>query len=323
MLIPQHIPVGKNWSPFTHPDGHLGFIHSFDPPIMLQEWRRETDVILLDAVTGTNPIREAGPGNFPSYRGGSNGILLDQIVIGIGHTTRFWPDMSVTGAAELGFDYLLHRPFGWVLAPHSGNIRIFDITGPFPDEFSVIDPTSLVQISDDEFVVYTTEVSRNFHDRAGKRQVASYRFNIYSGFLNDAKRALASDWFGAERFSSRHPFTISEDCLEAELADPEHHIIYGPYVRLAEGTFEVTFQFECVEASGPEAEMELEIISNATGFLATQAIQDVTQASEQERTLRFKHWGGEATVEMRIAVRGFEAGVLRFYGASCRHVDRL
>lgn len=170
LVLPASLSTGKNWSPFSFWDGRVGFVHSFDPPIILREERREQGVIVLGVCHGANSVSEIGPGNFSCYRGGSNGISINNFVFGVGHTTRF----------RCGLRGVIHRPFMWILDQTTANISVLGVgCDEFPTECHVIDPTSLIRLSETEFEVFTTEVNRSsFHDTSGIGRVTSYRFSI-------------------------------------------------------------------------------------------------------------------------------------------------
>jgi hypothetical protein len=186
LLLQWHIPVGKNWSPFTQADGSLAFLHSFDPPILLTEKRWEKGAVVLNAKVGKSSTSEMGPSNFSAYRGGSNGLFVDGLVIGVGHTTRAKYGLDTW---ELGIADLIHRPFLWVLKPETGNVVILDLrSNEYPVDHGVIDPTSLIRISANEFEFYATEVGSHFHDVRTNGFVTRYHFGIDSTAL-DAFRA--------------------------------------------------------------------------------------------------------------------------------------
>lgn len=193
LLTPPQVVPGKNYAPFTYPDGKHGIVHSYEPPLILRETGREEGIVLLSAAQGRNPKPpEMGPHGFSAFRGGTNGLPYGPYILGIGHTTRHLPGLEDRdgNSAELGFHHFRHRPFGWLLDPATNEMRFFEVDGPYPDRFDCIDPTSIIARSQHSFELFTTEVERHYHDRGSRRQVASYRLDLGPEFLAAAERSF-------------------------------------------------------------------------------------------------------------------------------------
>lgn len=179
------IEPGKNWSPFTFPDGVLGFIHSFSPLRVLREIRRETGIILLsDMEAGGIPAEDGDGSGFPAHRGGSNGVPLGRSVIGVGHTTR----VARTAAGDLvkspGCFYkddhqLLHRPFLWRLSVADLSLECWDFDYEWDEARWIIDPTSLIpEPGGKAFTFVTTEVDRSFVDPTSTAATVRYTMAV-------------------------------------------------------------------------------------------------------------------------------------------------
>lgn len=324
LQVPSHLAPGKNWSPFTFANGDLGFIHSMDPLVVLREKRRERGLIVLDALGGTGPGSEIGPGAFAAHRGGTCGILVDGQVFGIGHTTRHLPGTDSGFRDALGFDHLFHRPFGWVLDPETLAMRFFDITGPFDDAFSVVDPASLAALPDGGFEVVTTEVERHYLDVAGRGAIARYRFRLPPGFLDRARRQNLWVEIAAATFTARDGGRDGQT-LRARLGGACHHVIYGPYLRLKPATYEVEFLFHVEPEPGAGgAQLTLDIAADAEPFPGACALDASAIAAAPGAPpprMRFTHEAPDRAVEFRVHARGFSAGELVFRGVRLTEVD--
>lgn len=109
---------GKNWVPFVY-NNELYIIYGFDPFIIL----KDGNVIVK---INTNLEKQNGV-NFCQYRGGTNGIQIDDnIIIGFGHRT---------------INTTTHIPFLWKLDIKNRRLIINNIN--YNNYFNIIDPTSL------------------------------------------------------------------------------------------------------------------------------------------------------------------------------------
>lgn len=183
LMPPKGIEPGKNWSPFEDGSGRLNFVHSFSPLMMLREIRREAGVILLEALQASGLEVEEGPDNFPPHRGGSNGLRLGHLVVGIGHTTRFSYDKCGVPVRHPHSMYpqnhqLVHRPFGWVLNPGSLKLASFSVEFEWDQRSWIIDPTSFYwNPIDGRFELVTVEVERNFSDPSSSARAVVYQLS--------------------------------------------------------------------------------------------------------------------------------------------------
>ena len=326
LLIPTDLPPGKNWSPFTFPDGTLGFVHTMDPLVVLREKRRERGVILMEPLYGLSMRSETGPGQFSIYRGGSCGMTLGNQIFGFGHTTRYLPGETTTFSDVLGFDHLYHRPFGWLLNPDGAVIRFFDVTGPFDPRFSVIDPTSLLPLAHDRMEVITTEVQRHFHDTNGRGAVCSYVFQVPSWLPPLTEQSGQQTAMPARRFLSTVG-SFDGNVLRARLGGFDGHVIYGPYVQLPDGNYQARFLFNLDDAHGTDdARLHFGVGADARGRPETTemslgAMQAMSRDAEHAVDLQFSHTTPEARLEFRIHARGFSTGEIAFRGVLLRRND--
>lgn len=183
LMPPKGIEAGKNWSPFEDRSGRLNFVHSFAPLVVLRELRREAGVILLEALCSGGLKTEDGPNEFPAHRGGTNGLRIGNLVVGIGHTTRFAYDPAGRPVRHPQCRYpgehqLIHRPFGWVLNPKTLEVASFNVNSDWDQNYWIIDPTSLFwNPSSNCFDLVTTEVERNFCDPSSRARAMIYQFS--------------------------------------------------------------------------------------------------------------------------------------------------
>ncbi|HLJ05303.1 MAG TPA: hypothetical protein VKT26_03475 [Acetobacteraceae bacterium] len=323
LVVPTELPPGKNWSPFTFPDGGLGFVHTMDPLVLLREKRRERGVIVMEPLHGLSVQSEAGPGQFSAYRGGTCGVTLDNQIFGFGHTTRYLPGEITTFSNVLGFDHLYHRPFGWLLDPAGPVIRFFDVTGPFDAIFSVIDPTSLLALADDRMELITTEVERHFHDTSGRGEVCSYDFQVPSWLRSLAKHRGQQTAIPARRFLSTVG-RLEGNVLQAKLGSSQGHVIYGPYVELPAGNYHVRFLFHLDNAHGTDdARLRFGVAADAKGCpetteISLRVLPTGPHGIEHAADLQFSHTTPAAKLEFRIHARGFSAGNIAFRGVLLR-----
>jgi hypothetical protein len=323
LLVPTDLPPGKNWSPFTFPDGGLGFIHSMDPLIVLREKRRERGVIVMAPLYGLSMQSEAGPGQFSAYRGGTCGVTLGNQIFGFGHTTRYLPGETTTFSDVLGFDHLYHRPFGWLLDPDGPVIRFFDVTGHFDARFSLIDPTSLLPLAVDRMELITSEVERHFHDTVGRGVVCSYVLQVQSWLPSLAEDRGQQTAIPARRFLSTVG-GFEGNVLRARLGGFHGHVIYGPYMQLPDGNYHVRFLFNLDDAHGTDdARLRFGVAADTRGRPETNeaslhAMQTMPSGAEHAVDLQFSHTTPAAKLEFRIHARGFSAGNIAFRGVLLR-----
>jgi len=128
---------------------------------------------------------------------------------------------------------------------------------------------------------------------------------------------------GTQHFKTRtaqlHPFVYSID-----LSSPQPHAVYGPYAKLASGSYGVTFWF-AVEGLGDQT-IESPIIFEIVGdqeTLLKERVDDRGLLSSGHFSLRFDNDFPDQRCEFRIDVprRCFD-GVLRFHGVSLERVGQ-
>ena len=155
VLTPKTVPPGKNWSPFTFRNGDLGFIHSFDPLIVLREQENTSGVILVSAHQKQGVGIRTSTDGFSILRGGSNGVTTrDHGVLGFGHVNVPNPGIY---AHEVS-----HRPFLWTLDEESLSLSVTLLPGLFEAGFDIVDPTSLIENGDNTFSLFTCESQTNW-----------------------------------------------------------------------------------------------------------------------------------------------------------------
>ncbi len=185
LMPPLGLPPGKNWTPLELLDGRLAFIHSFSPLRMLIEISRERGIILLGLESAPGVQEESVNGDeFPAHRGGTNGITMQDTVIGFGHTTRkaknnLGDNIISPNSYYPNDEQIIHRPFFWDLDLEDLSLRCHEIDLPWHSSFWIIDPTSLIYDKHNAILeLFTTEVERNFVDPASKGRTVRYRLEI-------------------------------------------------------------------------------------------------------------------------------------------------
>jgi hypothetical protein len=179
--LPSGVYQGKNWSPFEFVDGCLGFVHTFSPLVVLREQARASAVIQLSAHEGQGFQSTEEHAGFSVYRGGTNGLSVGKVIVGLGHTTRKARSSDgafVADRKNLYFEghQVVHRPFGWVLDPKTLRMQELPVSARWDPQFWIIDPTSLLQHPTNGgcLELITTEVEKNFVDPSGQGRTVSY-----------------------------------------------------------------------------------------------------------------------------------------------------
>lgn len=185
LMPPTDLEAGKNWSPFSFPDGSLGFVHSFSPLKILKEVRREEGIILLGLITADGIAREEGDWNgFAAHRGGSNGVTIGAHIIGFGHTTRIARRDDGSPFISPGSGYprdeqVVHRPFFWKMNAFDRSIHWSALEHDWDPRYWIVDPTSLIRVKDaDLYELYTTEVERNYVDVHSAGRTVRYTISL-------------------------------------------------------------------------------------------------------------------------------------------------
>lgn len=109
---------GKNWASIVN-NNKLFFIHSFDPFTVIHDGQ-----VVLKIPT---EIAKCESDNFCGYRGGTNGLVYNEYIYGIGHYTPC---------------YDIHDPFLWVLNLKEATLEL-GIIEDYPNLYPISDPTTL------------------------------------------------------------------------------------------------------------------------------------------------------------------------------------
>ena len=130
IVVPPGLKVGKNWQPFIK-EGRLFAVHGFSPLTILElRPDGEAHVVHQQETAFGLPAPHDG---FTMVRGGSNGLVCGDSVVGLGHLTVTRDD---------------HRPFVWVL--DAAARLTLSIPATFfalrSKGFNIVDPTSLLII---------------------------------------------------------------------------------------------------------------------------------------------------------------------------------
>jgi hypothetical protein len=147
---------GKNWSPFVYND-ELYIIHGFDPFILIKN-----NTVVAKIYTD---LPKQVENSFCQYRGGTNGIQINNTIIGVGHRT---------------FDYHNHVPFIWLLDMENKTILIADML--YNNRFSLADPTSL-WVENDQLYLSIFESSKRWN--YDNLHVTSLIFKLDTSKLKD------------------------------------------------------------------------------------------------------------------------------------------
>jgi hypothetical protein len=127
IVPPPMLKGGKNWQPFLR-DGRLFAVCSF-APLTVVEITREGQMHVI-CQRATELWLPAAHDRYTMFRGGSNAMVGDDTVIGLGHLTRCRDD---------------HRPFCWALDSSMRMTLAFSSAffGLRAMGFNIVDPTSL------------------------------------------------------------------------------------------------------------------------------------------------------------------------------------
>jgi len=112
----------------------------------------------------------------------------------------------------------------------------------------------------------------------------------------------------------------SEGCWKANLARGNRTVISGPLVAAGAGDFEALFNFECVDAFGPDRELRINVTDAANKKLAEHSIRAFPPEDPGLRTVRFRIDSAGTPARFHIESRGFLNGELRFRDVTCRRI---
>ena len=137
----NNISPGKNWSPFTY-NGDVYFVHEMSPFRVL----KLSGDVASEAFTCAIPADIMPIDNYPSLRGGSNGLDLGNgLVLGFGH------DNYASNARDI--NTIRHRPFGWCVDMEQQTVNIINTTFEWDNKYSIIDPTAFIKKGDEYFLM--------------------------------------------------------------------------------------------------------------------------------------------------------------------------
>jgi hypothetical protein len=143
--------VEKNYTPFVTLDGTVMFFRWFQP---LEIYKLQSNGNVMRVDTGDNDDRTSGSIADDSWRGGTNGLALDNhTVVGFGRRT-LTQHRSLHGLIP----DVTHRTFFWSLDTDTWSFEIFPVNGPCG---TVTDPISL-RCHNGRYLLTTVEGSASF-----------------------------------------------------------------------------------------------------------------------------------------------------------------
>lgn len=139
LFPPKEVKPGKNWTPFTIGE-NLYFIHEFTPFRVLKARplnSKHDNFLFFDTVAEFPVPPVPSVDGYATLRGGSNGVIIKDSIIGFGHTNEF--------IGESRFENIIHRPFLWEIKTgmEFKAVTYPSITSPFDGSYMIVDPTSL------------------------------------------------------------------------------------------------------------------------------------------------------------------------------------
>jgi len=246
---------GKNWQPFVA-GGKLYAVHGFSPFRVLQ----------IDVETGEADIafeRSVGldlvspHDGFTHFRGGCSALVLDDRVVGFGHMT-----------ADSG----RHSLFQWIFSPFSRQVSLsFDLDiRPLTDwGLKVIDPTCFFAFQEklylgvscsnrdwfygQTFVSLLLELQPDGNDLQVDSSLASVLSNALPVQERPSLAKPAVHFFrAAELLIGNGIRSRNFEVLSRAGKDDPGHVVYGPYINLNSGTYQVRLQYAGAAPSSQE-----------------------------------------------------------------------
>ena len=176
LILPKKMKAGKNWAPFVW-DGDLHFVHSYSPFRVLKArfLSKHDDFMVLDMVAEHPIPTPKSFDRFSKFRGGSNALQWGDRILGIGHTNER------RGRAN---DTMIHRPFLFVYQPKR-SVTYYAIDYDFPEEFRIVDPTSLF-VKNGELHLVTCETEFIWDRTPQRGRSCLYQLDIKGDFDEDS-----------------------------------------------------------------------------------------------------------------------------------------
>lgn len=172
LILPKKMKAGKNWAPFVW-NGDLHFVHSYSPFRVLKArfLSEHDDFMVLDVVAEHRIPTPKSFDRFSKFRGGSNALQWGGRILGIGHTNER------QGRAS---DTMIHRPFLFVYQPKR-SVTYYAIDYDFPEEFKIVDPTSLF-VENGELHLVTCETELIWDRTPQRGRSCLYQLDIKRDF---------------------------------------------------------------------------------------------------------------------------------------------
>ena len=168
LIPPTRITPGKNWAPFVR-DGDLYFVHEYSPfRVMKAKFiHPRDDFMVLDIIAEHDIPTAKSIDGYSSFRGGSNGVQIGEVILGIGHTNTHSDDT---------IESIQHRPFVWVYHPDQ-SLTYYELDFDFPDTYRIVDPTSLY-FRDGTLYMTTSETEFIWPVTGQKGRTCLYSLNL-------------------------------------------------------------------------------------------------------------------------------------------------
>jgi hypothetical protein len=246
---------GKNWQPFVFA-GKLYAVHGFSPFRILQiDTETGLAQIVFEKCMGLDLL--SSHDGFTQFRGGCSALALDNQVMGFGHLT---------------IDSGRHRLFQWVFSPSRGQVSLsFDLDfGPLSDlGLKIIDPTCFFAFQDKLYLGVSCSNRDWFYGQTFVSILLELRNGgECAGSVGSLYAVLRDFPFIQQRPTVPAPIVHFYRAAELQIGngamsrnfevvsrvgkEAPGHVIFGPYIDLRLGNYQVRLQYSCAAPSSLE-----------------------------------------------------------------------
>jgi hypothetical protein len=237
---------GKNWQPFVFGE-KLYAVHGFSPFRILQiDVETGQAKIVFERFVGLDVVSPHD--GYTHFRGGCSALVLHDKVVGFGHLT---------------IDSGRHSMFQWTFCPSSGQVNLsFDLDiSPLTDwGLKIIDPTCFFRFQEKYylgvscsnrdwfygqiFVSLLLEVQLNGNSLDGQGALASVLSNVLPGQEKPSPDNRTVYFFRAAELTIGQGIRSRNFEVVSRVGkDDPGHVLYGPYIRLNSGKYQVRLQY--------------------------------------------------------------------------------
>ncbi len=297
---------GKNWQPFAI-DEKLYAVHGFSPFRILQiDVDTGKAAVVLERNAGLDGVSPHD--NFTHFRGGCSALVLNDQIVGFGHLT---------------IDSGRHSLFQWAFSPSTGQVSLsfnLDIKPLTNLGLRIVDPTCFFDFQGKFYLGVSCSNRDWFYGQTFVSLLLELsETNIPPGVSLASVLENATD--SQEDLGLAHPTAYFFRAAELQIGngirsrnfevvsrvgkDDPGHVIYGPYINLTSGTYQLRLQYAATSSSSDEVgEMDV-CTCSAKNVLAKKQLFG-TNGKLFNSTLDFKIANGAQGMrfETRVASNG-------------------